>query len=751
MTKVKKFVTIHSVKSKLFPKLKLFGKSSKHEIKQDKRKRKFFKKRLTISILLLVILATVSIFYIFILKDLPSPAGLQHDVQPQSTRIYDRNGILLYTIYADKNQTFVPLANIPKHVQHATIAIEDKDFYNHGALDFRGILRATYSTLFKKQVQGGSTLTQQLVKTTLLTPERTIQRKAKEIILSIVTEVIYPKNKILEMYLNQVPYGGTSYGIETASITYFGKRAKNLSLAESAYLAGLPESPSRFSPFGTHPELAIDRQQIILAKMYEQKYISKSELEKAKKEKLQFQKLTNKILAPHFVLYIKDLLIDKYGVNKVEQGGLSVKTSLDLSIQNYVQETVASEVASLKNYKVSNGAALVTNPATGEILAMVGSRDYFEIEETDGNVNVVLRPLQPGSSIKPINYAVGLIKGYTAATPFVDQPICFSNPGSPSYCPRNYDGTFSGIIQMREALGNSKNIPAVEMLKLNGLDAMIATASAMGISTFTNPDNYGLSLTLGGGEVFMIDMAKAFGVFANQGYRVDLQPILQITDSKNRVLEKYSPPDSPIFGKRVLPSGVAYIISHILLDNAARSNAFGTNSLLRIGNQPISVKTGTTNDYRDNWTIGYTSDFVVVTWVGNNDHTPMGNIVSGVTGAAPIWNKIMKNLVEKNPASWPKIPNDVRGLTVCATSGLLAPPDGTPDRCPTRFEYFIKGTEPKDTDPGRQKVFIDKGTNDLAKEGQTENVEERTELIVTDPLKNRYCLSCPHPTTEPKP
>ena len=723
--------------------------SSKEKLRRKSSisNRNFFLSHLRFTFLFLLLsFALIASFYMFILKDLPSPSGLKAEKQPQSTKIYDRKNTLLYTIYNDKNQTFIPLSSIPKNVQFATIAIEDKDFYKHGAIDLRGIIRAFYSTVFKKQVQGGSTLTQQLVKTTLLTPERTIQRKVKEIVLSIATEVIYSKDEILEMYLNQVPYGGTSYGIEAASLTYFGKRAKDLSLTESAYLAGLPESPSRYSPFGTHPELAKHRQWLILQKMYEQKYITKTEMENSKKEKLYFQKLSNKILAPHFVFYIKDLLIEKYGVKQVEQGGLNVKTSLDLSIQNFVQETVASEVASLKNNKVSNGAALVTNPATGEILAMVGSRDYFETETTDGNVNVTLRLLQPGSSIKPINYAVGLLKGFTAATPFVDQPICFSNPGAPSYCPRNYDGRFSGIIQMRQALGNSKNIPAVEMLKINSLEAMIATASAMGISTFKEPDRYGLSLTLGGGEVTMIDMAKAFGVFANQGYRVELHPILQITDNKNRVLEKYTPPSSAIFGKKVLSSGVTYIITHILLDNEARSGAFGSNSLLKIGNQPVSVKTGTTNDYRDNWTIGYTSDYVVVTWVGNNDHTPMGNIVSGVTGAAPIWNKVMKQLVSKKPAKWPKIPSDVRGMTVCATSGLLPPPDGTPDKCPSRFEYFIKGTEPKEIDPGRQKVFIDKNSNELAKDGQTENVEERMEIVITDPLKNKYCLTCPHPS-----
>lgn len=741
---------------KKYPKTKNFEKESENDNivyvkKHAQKKKRWFKKLYLLFILLFAIIVFAGSFYYYILKDLPSPAGLGSNTQPQSTRIFDRHKTLLYTVYANKNQTFVPLSDIPKSIQHATIAIEDKDFYKHGAIDLRGIIRAMYSTIFKKQIQGGSTLTQQLVKTTLLTPERSIKRKLRELVLSIATELIYPKNKILEMYLNQVPYGGTSYGVEVAAQTYFGIHAKDLTLAESSFLAGLPESPTTYSPYGSHPELAKARQQIILQKMYEQKYISKEAMNKAKKENLKFQKLTNKILAPHFVFYIKDLLVEKYGTKKVEQGGLNVITSLDLDIQDFVQQTVASEVASLKDYHVSNGASVVTNPGTGEILAMVGSRDYFENEATDGNVNITLQPLQPGSSIKPINYAVGLLKGYTAATPFIDQPICFPNQGGASYCPRNYDGKFLGVVQMRDALGNSRNIPAVEMLKLNGVDAMIATASAMGISTFKDPSRYGLSLTLGGGEVTMLDMATAYGVFANQGYRVDLHPILEITDNNNQTIEKYIPPLSPMFGERVLPSGVAYIISHILLDNNARMSAFGPNSLLKIGNQPVSVKTGTTNDYRDNWTDGYTSDYVVITWVGNNDHTPMSNIVSGVTGAAPIWNKIMSHLLKIKAASWPLRPYDVVGKYVCSTSGLIPPADGTPDRCPVRFEYFVKGTEPKIVDHGRQKVFIDKTTNNLAKTGQTDNVEERDEVIITDPLKNRYCLSCSHPEPTPTP
>ncbi len=684
-------------------------------------------------------------FYIFILKDLPSPSRLPTASLPQSTKIYDRNHTLLYTIYSQKNQSFVKLSDIPLHVRNATIAIEDKTFYKHGAIDLRGIVRAGYATLFKKDLQGGSTLTQQLVKTSLLSPERTIQRKVKEIVLSFVTEVFYSKDEILEMYLNQIPYGGTSYGIDAAATTYFGKSVKDLSLAQSALLVGLPESPTTYSPYGSHPEYAKQRQREILIAMLEQKYITKEQMDKALEEPLAYKKITNPIKAPHFVLYVKDLLVKKYGVKTVEQGGLTVITSLDMNTQNFAQKTVTDEIDSLSNLTVGNGATVVTNPGTGEILAMVGSRDYFDSSH-DGNVNVTLAHRQPGSSIKPINYATGLIKGYTAATPFVDRAVCFPNPPQKPYCPKNYDGKYHGVMQMRYALANSINTSAVQMLKLNGLEAMIATASAMGINSYKNKDDYGLSLTLGGGEVTMLEMATAYGVFANLGYRIDLHPILKVTDNQNRVLEEYTPPDSPIFGKRAIPSGVAFIISDILADNKARTMAFGPNSQLFMGKDvKVSVKTGTTNDYRDNWTIGYTPSFVVATWVGNNDNTPMSNIVSGVTGAAPIWHKISAFMLEHYPAVEMSIPDDVIGKNICSTSGLIPSTGG----CPTRFEYFLKNSLPKKIDASKQKVFIDKGTGDIAKPGQTENVEEREEMIITDPLGNKYCTSCARTTPNP--
>ena len=361
------------------------------------------------------------------------------------------------------------------------------------------------------------------------------------------------------------------------------------------------------------------------------------------------------------------------------------------------------------------------------------------------------RPPRPAPLPAPrYGPATGLIKGYTAATPFVDEKTCFPNPVGQAYCPHDYDYKYHGVAQMRYALANSLNIPAVKMLKLNGIDAMIATASAMGITTFNDPSRYGLSLTLGGAEVTMLDMTQAFGVFANYGYRVDLHPILQVTNKSGKVLEEYDPPQSPIFGKRVLPEGVSFIIADILSDNSARAMEFGTNSPLQIGKYKIPVKTGTTNDYRDNWTIGFTPSYVVAVWVGNNDDTPMQGVVSGITGAAPIWHKIMQHLIENNPPPPLKKPNNVVGITVCATSGLLPSINGSDYSCPTRYEYFIKGTVPNKTDPGKLPFFIDTTNNKVVKEKTGDNIIQSNEAVVEDPLGDTYCVSCAPPATEQK-
>ena len=699
-------------------------------------------------VIILLLLLAAGLFYFYILKDLPSPTKLAENNTPQSTQIFDRNGILLYTIYGQKNQIFTPLPKIPKSLQEATISIEDKNFYNHGAIDLKAILRSVVSIVTHNELQGGSTLTQQLVKNSLLSPERTIPRKIKEVVLSFATEVIYPKDKILEMYLNQSPYGGTAWGVEAASEMYFGKHVWNLDLAQSAMLAGLPNSPTTYSPYGSHPELGKLRQKEVLKQMLQENYITQTQYDNALKETLHFQSLSSKsIKAPHWVFYIKDLLTQKYGSLLVEQGGLKVITSLDLNLQDFAQATVAAEVAKLTGYHVSNGAALITKPSTGEILAMVGSKDYFDLTD-DGNVNLTTSLRQPGSSIKPINYVVGIINGFGANTPFIDEPTCFGI----NYCPHNYDGKFHGVVTMRQALGNSFNIPAVKMLKVNGPDAMISMANAMGISTFNNPNCRVLSLTLGSCDVTMLDMATAFGVFANNGYRVDLHPILKITDKNGKILEEYTPTDtdSGFFGQKVLPSGAAYIISNILADNNARMLEFGPSSSLKIANQYVSAKTGTTNDFRDNWTFGYTPSYLVATWVGNNDNTPMQGLVSGITGAAPMWHDLMSHILEGKLAQKPAKPSDVIYRGICMGAGVLSSDPNATNKCPASYDLALQGT------PQRQYIttentWIDKGTNDLAKPGQTTNVDLKSETVLTDPTGAKYCLSCPHPTPTPTP
>jgi 1A family penicillin-binding protein len=697
--------------------------------------------------------------YLLIFRNLPSPQRLGNYDIPLATKIYDRNGILLYDIYADQNRTPVQLAHIPKVVQQATIAIEDKDFYSHqGVNPIGGILRAAVATLTGHKLQGGSTITQQLVKSALLTSERSVIRKLKEIVLAFWVEILYPKDKILELYLNQVPYGGTAWGIETAAEKYFGKNVKDLTLAEAALLAGLPQAPTLYSPYGAHPELAVERQAEVLRRMVEEKYITAEQARKAKAEQIQLAKPAN-IRAPHFVMYIKEQLVDTYGENLVERGGLKVITSLDINLQEYIQATMAAEIEKLQNLRVGNGAAVVTKPATGEILAMVGSRDYFA--SPSGSYNVTTAKRQPGSSIKPINYAIGIENRLVnPATMFLDVPSCFTSPNQPPYCPKNYDGAFHGPVQLRFALGNSFNIPAVKMLKLNTVQTMIASASGFGLTTLKDPSKYGLSLTLGGGEVRMIDMATAFGVFANGGIRKEVSGLLKVVDKNGKVLYENRDPnldkDVPsrllLSGPRTLSTETSFLISHILLDNNARSQAFGSRSALVIPNHTVSVKTGTTDDKRDNWTIGYTPQYLVAVWVGNNDNSPMHPyLVSGITGAAPIWNKIMAHVLDGKPDIWPQQPEGISGAEICNLTGRRPPnPEGPDKGCDTRFEYFIKGTIPGTSSFAKQIVPIDKNTQNIAAPGQTENIEMQEKQILTDGIST-WCVDCQHTTPTPPP
>lgn len=705
----------------------------------------------------LIPLSILFFIYIFIFKDLPSPNKLSVYDVPLSTKIYDRNGKLLYDIFAEENRTYVPLTDIPVVVRQATIAIEDKNFYKHQGINpIGGMLRAAVASIIGHQLQGGSTITQQLVKSALLTPERSITRKIKEIILAFWLEIIYPKDKILELYLNQVPYGGTAWGIGTAAEKYFGKSVKDLTLGESTLLAGLPQAPTLYSPFGAHPEYSKKRQQDVIRRMMEDGYITKDQAQRAEKEQLKFIPPQN-IKAPHFVMYVKDQLETAYGQRMVEQGGLHVYTTLDINLQDYAQATVASEVQKLKSYNVTNGAAVITRPSTGEILAMIGSIDYFATPSGNFNVTTALR--QPGSSIKPINYAIGIEKKIvTPATMFVDEPTCFSSTGQPLYCPKNYDNSFHGPVQLRFALGNSYNIPAVKMLYLNTVSDMIASASAFGLTSLKDPSKYGLSLTLGGGEVRMIDMSSAFSVFANSGVRKDLISILKIIDKNGKTLfeqkdpniQKTNPSQLLINGPRVVSAETAFLISHILLDNNARSAAFGSSSNLIIPGHTVSVKTGTTDDLRDNWTIGYTPYYLIAVWVGNNDNSRMNPwLVSGVTGAAPIWNKLMTKVLENKPDAWPKQPDGIVGAQICTITGLLPPNSGEGDKgCQIRFEYFIKGTVPTNIEQLKQAIIIDKSTGDIAPLSQTDNTEPQEHQVIYDGI-TKWCLDCPHPDVKP--
>ena len=716
--------------------------------------------------LLVAILGTLMIFIGWLLWGLPLPSQLGENQAPVSTKIFDRNGKLIYEIFGDERRSPIKLDEIPDYVKEATIAIEDKDFYKHQGFSITGIGRSIERILFEGRVQGGSTITQQLVKNTLLSPERTIKRKAQELILSVIIEGTYSKDQILEMYLNQIPYGGTAYGIEAAAENYFGKSAKDLTLAETALLAGLPAAPSRYSPFGARPEFAKERQETVLTRMVEDGYITQEEADNAKNQELVYSE-QERLEAPHFALWIKEQLADKYGERVVEQGGLRVTTTLDLDLQQDTQEIVANEVERLEKQKVGNGAALVTKPSTGEILAMVGSKDYFAKDE-DGKVNIIFAQRQPGSSIKPLNYALAILDGkVTPSTPLADVPTCFGVFGQSAYCPVNYDGTFHGAQQVRFTLGNSLNIPAVRVLALNGVENFINFAKKLGITTFTNPENYGLSLTLGGGEVRPYDMAEAFGVLANEGIKQDLISILKVEDWKGKVLEETKPQDTELKGERVIEPEVPYIISQILLDNNARTLAFGPSSYLNVSGHPeVSVKTGTTNDRRDNWTIGYTKDALVVSWVGNNDNSSMSGGVSGVSGASPIWNRTMKDVLGKAESGaygetdgkhgWPDQPEGVVGADVCVDTGNIpTPTPENPDQpsCATRHEFFLKDHVGANISSGRTAVQIDKTTQSLADprpidKGGTppENIETQDKPFLLDPLGTLVCLDCPIPT-----
>ncbi len=582
-------------------------------------------------------------------SQVPTREEILASSEGQSTKIYDRTGkVVLYDLSGDVNKIWIPLDQIPQHVRWALIAMEDDKFYSHHGFDVPALIKAVlHEFLGIGPPRGGSTITQQLVKNVLLSPERTYKRKFKELILAYQLEKKFSKDEILELYFNVVPYGSTAYGIEAAAELYFGKPASQLDLAEGAVLAAMLKATTYYSPYGSHVDELFKRQQIVLDKMAKLGYISQAEAEQAKQEKLTFKKFKQSIKAPHFVMYIKEMLAEKYGNEVLEKGGLKVITSLDWEKQQIAEEAVEQGVErNEQRYGAHNAALASINAKTGEVLAMVGSRDYFN-EEYDGAVNVTMRPRQPGSSFKPIVYAAAFIKGFSPKTILFDTLTKFKTEAGEDYEPHNYNDEEHGPVSIRQALAGSLNIPAVKTIYLTGIKNVLDLAERMGYSTFQDRSRFGLSLVLGGGEVKLIEHVKAFAVFANNGRRHNLHYILKVEDKDGKVLEEFKPEDE--IGEEVLDANVAKMINSILSDDEARAFVFGRGSKLTLPDRPVAAKTGTTNDYRDGWTIGYTPSIVTGVWVGNNDNSPMKGAAAGGNVAAPIWHEYMSRVLKDSP------------------------------------------------------------------------------------------------------
>ena len=670
----------------------------------------FYVSRILILLFLLLTLVTFGTFR-WLSVDLPSPDRLYERAAAPSTRIYDRRGRLLYEILDPHSGAHTPisLGEVPQACVDGTIATEDASFYSNPGVDFWAILRALWINIQGGEIlSGGSTITQQLARNLLLSPEEraeiSLERKLRESILAYRLARSYSKDEILTLYLNEAYYGNLAYGLEAAARTYFAKSASELDLAECALLTGLPQSPAGYNPL-ENPAAAQGRQSVVLGLMVKHGYVSQEEGDLAVREDLRFASAPFPIQAPHFVMHVRGQLEREFGLEAIYTQGLQVHTTLDLDAQDAARRIVRYRLAQLADDQparnVNNAAVVVIDPHAGEVLAMVGSPDYFD-PQIDGAVNGTVTLRQPGSSIKPITYGAAFDPTrpdpLTAATMMVDVRTAFVTREGDPYVPRNYDRQWHGPVLLREALASSYNLIAVKVLDYVGLEEMTRLARALGITTFDDADRFGLALTLGGGEVRLLELTAAYGAFANTGYRIEPVTITRVEDSQGRVLKVWE----AAAGERVLDERVAYLITDILSDNLARAPSFGEGSALRLS-RPAAAKTGTTTDWRDNWTVGYTPDLVVGVWAGNADNSPM-NHVSGVTGAAPIWHDVMEELLKGRPAREFVEPEGMVRLEICADSGLRpageqesggAGEQGTPVRCPhTVIELFIAGTEP---------------------------------------------------------
>lgn len=602
------------------------------------------------------VLSAIILFWVSTFK-VPTSESIRERRVAESTKIYDRTGeILLYDTGGNVRRSMVPLEDISRHVKNATIAIEDREFYSHIGVKPKAFLRAIIVNIFSLNFsQGGSTITQQVVKNSILTSEKAISRKIKEWVIAIKLEQMLSKEQILSMYLNEIPYGGVIYGVEEASDAFFGKSSKDVGLAEAAYLAALPKAPTFYSPYGQNRDKLEERKNLVLREMLRNNFITEEEYNQAISEEVLFlEKGDTSVKAPHFVFYVLEQVKRKYGEDSVNKGGLRITTTLNYEFQS-IAEKIANDYAlnNKQNFNAENASIVAIDPKTGDILTMVGSRNYFD-QEIDGAFNVTTAKRQPGSTFKPFVYAQAFMKGFTPETVVFDLKTQFSTScapnnlsmGSGCYAPENYDNIFRGPVTLRNALAQSLNIPSVKVLYLAGLNESIRLARDMGMESLTNRGDYGLTLVLGGGEVTPLEITGAYGVFANNGIKANLSSILEIKNKNGDVLEKRE-----VLTKNVLPKEIALKISDILSDNVARAPAFGQSSALHFSNRDVAVKTGTTNDYRDAWIIGYTPDIAVGAWAGNNDNSPMEKRVAGFI-VAPMWRAFMDQVLQKTPVSY---------------------------------------------------------------------------------------------------
>ncbi|MFC1595054.1 transglycosylase domain-containing protein [Patescibacteria group bacterium] len=606
-------------------------------------------KKLLVIFILGALIALAIAMIIFGSINIPDVSTLEGVEIIQSTKIYDRTGeVLLWEIHGEEKRTIVPFEEISRHVKNATVAIEDSYFYSHKGISFIGILRAFIADILSGEIeQGGSTITQQFVKNALLTPEKTIIRKIKEVVIATKLERLYTKDEILSLYLNEIPYGSNAYGIESAAQTFFGKSNGEVSLAEAAYLAALPQASSYYSPYGNHKDELGKRKNLVLSRMRELGFITEEESETAKKEQVAFlPRSKTGIIAPHFVMYVTEMLAREFGEQYMERAGLKITTTLDAELQEKAEEIVSRYAESNKEkFNASNAGLIAIDPKTGEILTMVGSHDYFDIEG-EGNFNITLAHRQPGSAFKPIVYAAAFQKGYTPDTVVFDLETNFTSEaavaeGADKYMPKNYDNKFRGPITLRDALAQSVNVPSVKVLYLTGLKESLNLARNLGITSLAGPLRYGLTLVLGGGEVSLLELTSAYGVFANKGTRVQPSAIKKIESNSGKNLFEYE-----IYEKRVIEEDIANAINDILADNEARAPAFGWNSPLFFEGYDVAVKTGTTNDYRDAWTLGYSPTIAVGAWAGNNDNSPMEKKIAGFI-ITPLWHEFMETALIK--------------------------------------------------------------------------------------------------------